>query len=212
MYNFLELEEIGALAGIAIFYLVILGIAGIAGLVFYILQAIGIYKMGKSLNVSAPWLSFIPVANSFALGRIASKYVKKDGKNSVNFGVWLLVLEILMYILLVAFIACTVIGVISIIGFAEDAAISDSAMSLEMFKGFIPVIILYVILLAVEITYLVLFYVSLWRIFSIFSAQNATLFTVLSIFFTFLYPIFLFIVRNDKPTLAYPERMGFENL
>lgn len=212
MYNFPEFEDLGALAGIALVYLVIFGIAGIAGLVFYLLQSIGVYKMGKSLNVSAPWLSFIPVANTFALGRIASKYVKRDGRNSANFGVWLLVLEILMVILLVAFIACTVIGVISIIGFAEDAAISDAPMSLEMFKGFIPVIILYVALLAVEITYLVLFYVSLWRVFSIFSAQNATLFTVLSIFFSFLYPIFLFVVRNDKPALTYPERMGFENL
>ena len=212
MFNIFGMEQLEELAEIGLFFLVVLGISGIVGLVLYLLQAIGIYKMGKSLNVSAPWLSFIPVVNSFALGRIASKYVKKDGKNSANFGVWLLLLEILMYILLVAFIVCAVIGVTSVIAFAEDAAMSDAPMSLEMFKGFIPVIILYVVLLAIEITYLVLFYVSLWRIFGIFSAQNATLFTVLSIFFTFLYPIFLFVVKNDKPTVTYPERMGFENL
>lgn len=198
--------------GSILLFLVIYGVAGIAGLVLYLLQAIGLYKMGKSLGACAPWISFIPIASTFAFGRIASKYVKKDGKNSANFGVWLLILEILMYALLIALIVFLVIALIAVAGYADNAAADHSAMTLDMFSAFIPVIVLYVALLGIAVTYEILYFVALWRIFSIFSASNATLFTVLSIFFTFLFPIFIFAVRNARPTLTYAERLGFEKL
>ena len=191
---------------------IIFSFTGIVELVFFILQAIGIYKMGKKLGVPAPLISFIPVVSSFAFGRIANKYVKREGKKSANFGVWLLIFQISLYILLIASIVCLVISIISISGYAYSTISDGSEMKLEMFASFIPVIILYVVMLGIAITYQVIYYVAMWRIFSIFSVNNADLFLVLSVFFPIIAPIFIFIIKNNKPTLTYPERMGFENL
>jgi len=214
MFNISDFAEFSEFAGVSILFFAIYAVAGLIGLVFFFLQATGIYKMGKQLGVSAPWLSFIPfpIFSTFAFGRIASKYIKRDGKKSANFGVWLLVIDIIMIFLLVALIVCLVIGVTSIIGYADNAAAENTAMTFEMFSAFIPVIILYVVMLGIAITYQVIYYVAMWRIFSIFSVNNADLFLVLSVFFPIIAPIFIFIIKNNKPTLTYPERMGFENL
>ncbi len=198
--------------GTILIFAVIGGISGIIGLVFYILQAIGIYKMANSLGIAYPWISFIPVANSYTFGKVASRYIKRDGSASAKFEIWLLVLQILMTITAILLVITAIIAIVSIVGFADAAILDDSAMTLSMFSSFIPVIILYVVTFGLALAYNIIYYVALWRIFSIFSADNATIFTVLSVLFNILPPIFLFVIRNSNPTVTYDQRMGFEEL
>ena len=56
--------------------------------------------------------------------------------------------------------------------------------------------------------YTVLHYVAFWRIVASFDNSNATLYTVLSVFFSFLDPIFLFIIRNKQPVFDPRERFA----
>lgn len=175
----------------------------------FILNGIGIHKMSKSLELPFGWLGFVPVISLFQIGKIGQTYVKRDGKPSAKFSIWLLLSGIAMYIIAAVLTFVTIIFVFSVIGYAETAIDSGDAMRIEMFTGIIPLIILCVMLFAVEITYIVLYYVNLWRVFSIFDNKNATLFTVLSILFPFLASIFVFVIRNKQPKVTYIERMGY---
>lgn len=203
---FSELFEFLSVFGI--FY----GIVALLGLALFILGGYAIFEMSKKADIKYPFLGFIPVLQSFALGRIAEKYVKRDGNKSAKFGTILLVLNILQFIISIVFIVFSVIAILSIIVNVEDAIASDLEVTLSMFSSFIPVIISYFILFAVAISYSVFYYVSLWRVFSIFDNHNATLYLVLSIFFSFLAPIFLFVIRNNIPAFDYKSRLGYFEL
>lgn len=195
-------------AFVAVFgILFILGFA--VQIALYILNGIGICKMSSSLNISLGWLGFVPVASLFQIGRIGQSYVKRDGRPSAKFSLWLLVCGIAMYIIAAVLTVFTVLFAFSLISFAEAAIENGDAMRIEMFAGIIPVIILCFILFAIEITYIILYYVNLWRVFSIFDNKNATLFLVLSIIFPFLASVFVFVIKNKEPKVTYNERMGY---
>jgi len=200
------LEVLGAFVAI---YGIFALIGGAVRLVLYILNALGIMNMSDSLGINLSWLGFIPVASLFQMGRIGERYVKRDGRPSAKFSIWLLISGILMAILAILLVVFTVVFVISTMSYAEEAINGNSPMNIDMFAGAIPVIIVTILLLAVEVTYFILYYVNLWRIYAIFDNNNATLFLVLSIFFSFLAPIFMFIIRNKEPKVTYNERMGF---
>ncbi len=204
------LNEMGISTEFIAIYSVILAASTFIGIICYILQAIGLFKMGKSLSISNPWLSFIPVANIFSLGRVAQKYVKRDGSSSAKFSIWLLVLYILNFVVGCATIIFLFKFIFSIAGYATNAIVDETALTAEMFSGFIPVLILYIIILAISITYQVLYYIALWRVFAIFNNEQATLFLVLSLFFNILPPIFIIAISGAEPKLTYEERIGFD--
>lgn len=204
-----ELTEV--LGSAIIVYGIIGSFSSFIGIALFVLNGIGLYDMAKKMNLSNPWISFIPFANVFALGRIAERYVKREGTKSAKFSVILLGFYIVQFISIIIFIAFTVFALISLIAKAEMVINDDSSMALSMFNVVIPVIIFYFILLAVAVTYNVIYYVAYWRVMSIFCNENATLFTVLSVLFSFLAPIFIFVNRNREPKVTYAERMNFEN-
>ena len=212
MYNIPEgildefLEPVMSLLGV---YMGFAGITLLAQIALFVLNGLGIYKMSQKLNISAGWLGFIPIISVFATGRVAEKYQKRDGKPSAKFSIWLLITYILSLICAVILVVLTVAFVISVITVAIDAVNNGTELEMADFAGVIPVIALTVITLVASIVYIVLYYISLWRMFSLFDNANATLYLVLSIFFGFLAPIFTFIIRNKEPKLTYNERMGY---
>lgn len=215
MNNAFMMEELlSALGAFIALYGAIFAIAGVWNIVLFVLKGIGLYEMSVKMGLKNPWLSFIPVVSNFSLGRIAQRYVKKDGSASAKFGVILIVLNAVMYILAAIFSIITIIALGKIILSASNAATEDIAMTLEMFYPLIPVIVLYFVLFACAIALNIIWYVAFWRVCAIYENTNATLFTVLSIFFNFLGSIFLFIIRNKEPKFTFEERIqlpSFEN-
>jgi len=201
-------EILAAAGGIIAVYGIILGLCSCAGIVLFLLQGFGLYEMSKTLELKNPWLAFIPIVSVFSLGRVGQKYIKQDGTRSAKFGAILLCLYIVEYVLAIAFIVMFIVAIVLIVSNAESVIASDAGMTLQMFSSLIPVIILYFITMAVAIACSILYYIVLWRVYSIFDAPNATLFIVLSIFFNFLPPIFLFVIRKHQAKLTYNERMG----
>ena len=65
------------------------------------------------------------------------------------------------------------------------------------------------VLIGVLIAYVVIYYVALWRIFAAFDYNNATVYFVLSIVFSFLGPIFLFVLRNKQPVFDPREHFNY---
>lgn len=198
--------------GALIFVLLVVLISGGLSLAMYLFQALGIYKMGKNMGFKAPWLSFIPIANSYALGRIAETYVKADGRPSAKFSKILLTLCIILEVIAIAFMVVAVVLVasefITYNFYYED--VTDVSSSLMSVAGITMLIIGYFAILGVSIAYSIIAYIAHWRIFALYSPNNATLYLVLSIFFSFLSPIFLFMLRNNVPKFTAEQRMNMQ--
>ncbi len=179
--------ESAATAGVAIIGVILL-IASAVSIAMYLFQAIGLYRMGKRLNISAPFLSFIPIANIYVLGRVAQEPVY--GKKRLPYGWILLGLTLGTNLISLSSILGTVRYIIE---FAERATIEDvfEAFVLSyLAKSFLTVV--------ASVAYTIFYYITLYHLYKNFNPENATLFLVLSIFFGFLTPFFIFASRN-KP-------------
>lgn len=176
----------------------------IIALAMYLLEAVGLYGMAKSSGIGRPWRGFVPFANTFLFGKIAERYVKKDGKRSAKFGGLLLAFEILTLIFSIATMAF-VIGMIFVLATAEN----DSELAYSILAPMVAMLISCFLLMGVAIAYVVIYYVALWRIFTAFDYNNATVYFVLSILFSFLGPIFLFVLRNKQPVFDPREHFNY---
>lgn len=195
-------SDLMVFAGIMLVYFAFFSIIAVA---LYLLQAFGLYGMAKGSGIGRPWRGFIPFANTFLFGKIAERYVKKDGKKSAKFGGLLLAFEILTAVFAVAVFAF-VINAFSVL-FAH--MLTDSEITVAIGYSFVPVIIFFLVFTVAAIAYAVMYYVALWRIFAAFDYHNATVYLVLSIVFSFLGPIFLFVLRNKQPVFDTREHFSY---
>lgn len=194
-------SELAIFSGIMLVYFAFFGIIALA---MYLLEAFGLYGMAKGSGIGKPWRGFIPFANTFLFGKIAERYVKKDGKKSAKFGGLLLAFEILTLVL--AFVTMTfVISMIFVLATAENETELANSIIVPIFAMLISCFVL----VGVSIAYLVIGYVALWRIFTAFDYNNAIVYFVLSILFSFLGPIFLFVLRNKQPVFDTREHFKY---
>ncbi len=175
------MPAIGGIFLIVIFaFLFVMLAFAVVSLIF---QGIGIMKMHEKLGLKGGWLAFIPILNSFAMGRVAEQYIKENGKKSAKFSIILLVCQI------VSFFFAFAMGVILGIGTAFLPA------------SIYAIINLVFTLLAYGLSFIasVIAYIALWRVFAIFSNKNATLYLILSIFVSVVQPFLIFAIRNKEP-------------
>ncbi|MBQ7726778.1 MAG: hypothetical protein IJT66_06510 [Clostridia bacterium] len=190
-------------------------ISCLVALVLYLLRAFGVYKMAKTAGVNLPGLAFVPIINNWTFGAVAQKYVKRDGSRSAKFSVILLVLRIASMVLSVALCAAAVVAIVRFIAFVTPTVGGTVPVPGEIpvppadaFTVFIPTVFLSFLTSAVGLAFSITHYVALWRICNAFDYGNGTLFTVLSVFFNFLEPIFLFLLRNKQPNFDYRAQMN----
>lgn len=195
-------SELAIFSGIMLVYFAFFGIIA---LVMYLLEAFGLYGMAKGSGIGKPWRGFIPFANTFLFGKIAERYVKKDGKKSAKFGGLLLAFEILTLVFVAAFFVFFIN--MCVILFADMN--SEAEITIAIGRTVIPMIFSCLVLVGVSIAYAVMYYVALWRIFTAFDYNNATVYFVLSILFSFLGPIFLFVLRNKQPVFDPKEHFNY---
>lgn len=195
----------GELIGFAGIMFVYFAFIGIVALVMYLLEAIGLYGMAKGSGIGSPWRGFVPFANIFLFGKIAEKYQRRDGKPSAKFGGLLLAFEILTLVFVAAFFVFFIN--MCVILFADLN--SEAEITIAIGRTVIPMIFSSLVLVGVSIAYAVMYYVALWRIFAAFDYNNATVYLVLSIVFSFLGPIFLFILRNKQPVFDPKEHFNY---
>ncbi len=188
--------------GFLVFYIVYLLLVLGVSIAMYLLQAFGIYTMGKNMGFKHPWLSFIPYANVYAFGKVAETYVKPDGRPSAKFSKILLTLEIVLAAIAVLMFVVLVVVLVA------NAASLDEPTTEAVLSIVIPILLFYLAIIGVAIAYSIVFYIALWRIFALYDFKNATLYLVLSIFISFLSPIFLFILRKKIPKFTLDQRLN----
>lgn len=180
----------------------LIGVA--VSLVLWALESIGICVMSEKEGLKNPWYSFIPFFSAFALGRLGAGFKKKNGSVTKNRGKLLLTLNIVLAASLVLIMLVVFAGIIPI-------AVSD-ALGYQLTGPLIALLsiclILYLAVFALAVVYLVFTYISVYNIFLKFNNQMAVCFTVLSIVFPILMPIFLFVSRNKAPVHSVDELNG----
>ena len=199
------MEELGFFF---VYYMVTLLISLVISIGSYLLTAFGIFNMGKSLGVKNPWLSFIPYANIYAFGRIAEHYNKKDGRPSAKFSKILLILNIVTVVVALGLIIAILVGaVLEAISHPDMNAYFESEEFAVngLYTFILPLLLGTLVIMGLAIANAIITYVALWRIYSIFDPETATVYLVLSIFFSILQPIFIFILRNKQPQIFMPQ-------
>lgn len=197
-------EELGAIfavfGAVALFILIIWLIVLAYLVVVYILSSIATYKISKSRGYKNAWLAWVPVANSYVLGSIADSIDGYNGKRSYY-------RHLLLWGSLLPVVVNTIISIVGFsMGFASEFATEEAlggavAMSL-------PVMIpLYILAMAIPFAVMIISYIVHYKIYADYAPKSATTYLVLSIFFNFLPPFFLFSLRN-KPSVSLSRAQG----
>lgn len=90
MYN--DYAAYGGLAALGVGMLIFMIIVLAFGVLTYVLQALGMYRMAERRGLPNPWMAWVPFTNMWLLGSIADDANAKTGKNSR----WNLILLLLM--------------------------------------------------------------------------------------------------------------------
>ncbi len=150
----------------------ILIIVFLIGLVMYLLQSIGLYKIGQRAGIQNSWLAFIPPFNLYIMGKVLGPdRVRFLGQNITN-------PEVLMP--LTPFI----MGAIA--PFTSTASGGVGAL-------------LYLIFLVVNILGAIFLLVCNYQFLKMFKGDSAKLLFVVSIIFPIVWPFIIFSMRNSDP-------------
>ena len=205
----LSAEDLEILSGLAVIYGVAFLFSLAISVVCYVFNGLGLYKMGKNLGISSPWMAWVPVVSSLLFGKIASKYIKKDNKPSAKFGGWLMGLNITNIVLYIGSIVSFVFVFGNALILAESAQGNPESFPTELLASLMSFLMLILLLFACAVAYTVIYYIALWRIYAIFDNSTATVFLVLSILFSVATPFLLFALRNNRPSFTYFDRIGY---
>ena len=156
------------------------GVAPLLSLAIYVFTALALYTMARRRGIAAPWLAWIPVANLWLLGSLSDQYRYLTWGQVKHKRVVLPVLEIVTGALSGALVGCAVWV------FAADG----SAASLGALLA--AVLLTCGTAIALGVGKLM----ALYDVYASCDPRNAALYLVLSVFFRFLKPVFLFVSRN----------------
>ena len=119
-------------------FVIFSAVAAAIGIILYILRAIGIYKMSKTAGLEYPWLSFIPVASSYTLGRLAEKYRKTPTEKPFKYSILLLVMHIIEKIVAIVFFVLFCFISVETVRTVISVAMYDGEIDPNMALALIP--------------------------------------------------------------------------
>ena len=170
----------------------------ILGIATYVLTALALQTMAKNRGLSKSWLAWIPVVNVWLLGSLSDQYqYVVRGKYRAKRR-WLLILNILKVgltaVLTGIALAMGIKGMIGSLGGMAD--LLDLTALLAVACG------------GISITYMLLYFMALYDVYTSMDPDTNTLFLVLSILIPVTKPFFLFFCRNKESGM--PPRRACE--
>ncbi|MBQ6826131.1 MAG: hypothetical protein IJP34_05695 [Clostridia bacterium] len=170
------------------------GIFLIAG-ISYLLESIAFFKIGQRRLIPNSWLSFIPIANYWVVGKIVEDYDLKQQNIKRNWAKTLLILVIAGPALaIVSYIALllTAMGM----GIFADTLVDESAII-----GILPIFILFYIVFLVAVVIMsafsILTAICVFKIFESLKPEKAIKYILLFMIVPLAGPILLFKNRNE---------------
>ncbi len=177
----------------------------LSGVATYILLGLAIMMMGQKLGVKYPWLSWIPVANSYAFGKVAETPDKprKTGRTMLTLRIVVCGLGILTCV------SAVILGVnIALYDHISDspaAIIISSIMTVALLMG----------MAGVAIAYSVVYYMAFYRITKLFAGEKYLTYFLLGFIPVFIglsvaTPIVLMVLASKEPNPAAMYPYGFD--
>ena len=168
----------------------------------YVFLAIGLYTMARRREMKIAFLAFIPFASTYLVGRlIMDKSVRGKFRPDL-FCLVAMIVEIAYFaVQLICDIAALPI-LVNVWGskitqeIAEEMLLTDTAEFALLYEKFYP------LLVAGEAAGFVIRFLKVVYAFLLFrryAPKYALLYTILPVFFTILWPIFVFVVRKKSP-------------
>lgn len=162
------------------------------GLALWLFRSWSIYQISKRRGLSNPWLSWIPVGQDWMVGSISDQYqylVRGKVTNRRKVMLWLSIIACALSIAIVAM----VVVLMGEMGMALSGYYVDevfiAGLGIAMFLiGMIDV--------GIAVALFVFLCMSKYDLYRSAEPKNAVAYLVVSIFFSILDPVFLFICRN----------------
>ena len=170
---------------------VVLLICAVIGIASYVMTSLSLYTIAKRRNINHAWLAWIPVASYWTLGSIADEYDERNGLKKR----WAKTLVALYVIFYVAFIVVYVAALLTM--YLGIRGTSDWEMQIANMVT--PIIVLYLLLVAVMIfamVFSVCYYISLYKIFESTVPKHSLLCMIISILVPLGLPICLMCCRK----------------
>lgn len=169
------------------------GVAPLVSIAIYVFTALSLYTIARRRGIACPWLAWVPVANLWLMGSLSDQYrYLTQGQirhKRISLPVW----KGTGWVLTGGIVG----GVIAAFAGAGVGAI-------------LTVLCLALAVVCVAIVYVVLYFMALYDVYASCDPQNAAVYLVLSIFFRFLVPVFLFLSRNLEKGMP-PRKETAEN-
>jgi hypothetical protein len=154
------------------------------------------YTIAKRRGIRHPWLSWLPIGNTWILGSISDQYQYVAKGNIRSRRKVLLGLSIAVCVLMIVYYIYRVIAIIGLIIFEYQPT--------DMWGGFLLEIGFVLAMGTLGIINAVFTYMAYYDLFDSCNPKHSVVFLVLGIFFSFLLPFFVFACR--KKDLGMPPR------
>ena len=201
---------------IVVLSLIIGLVSGVIGIALYVMMSWGMYSISKRRGISKPWLSWIPLGNSWMVGAISDHYQlvvngKQKSKRKILLG-----LPIAMYLVYGVMMAAYVVLMVVTVGAAgqssgvgPEAATASASLLLPMLMLLVMIVLLGV-MLVIAVVYSVFTYIALFDLFRSCNPDTGVLFLILSIVLG-INGFFVFLDRNKDLGMPVVDD-GFEAL
>ena len=193
-----------------IFYIVFMSVMLILALAGYLFKGFGMYGIAKKMNISAPWLAFIPIASNYLQGRLAGEFITVGNKEFKNPALWTLFVPIIYYAVfyIVYFIFLFAVVLQSINGLIEESP----AVVLNLISSLIVFFVVILIFAIVGDTLVnLIFGLVRFNIHKKYQDDNtALLHMLLGMFIPLYQSVYFFVLRNKMPLYEQQLQMKSE--
>ena len=165
-------------------------------IVCFIFKGLAIRYMAKQKGFKKLWMAFVPFLNYYLLGKVLGKAIIW-GQPIKNVGLWVAILSAVQFVLSTLLTIGNISVYLEYLGYTVEYT-SKFVERWVMGQGLLYAITYYVSLI-VDLAYIVLHVSLVFLAFRKYNPQRAFLFSILSVFFSDLFGIFLFVSRKNKP-------------
>lgn len=211
-YDFFYSYDSGEMLGLILFYvLYMIAVCGFS-IAMYIFRSMGMYAIATRRGLKHAWFAWVPVVDQYLLGCVSDQYqyvVKGKVKSRRK---WLLGLNIVMAVLILAFVL-SVIGMIFNVAGAAMNGLGNHHIAGKAMDAALGILGLSLPLTGVAIGAAVIRYMAMYDLYASCDPKNSTMYLVLSILFGVTEPFFLFFNRNKDegmPPRREPEQPVWE--
>ena len=196
-------EQVVGAIGVAL--LAVVAIAAVIGLVFYIFEAIGLYRMARGCGLSAPGLAFVPIANAMILGQLARRGCQAYGKRGLPYPVLLPLGQVLCIFLSAAMCVSSLQLLWNTLFPLIAGENLSAAMEARVISAGVSLMLIGMVLFVVSMATAVFVYMALYQVYRLFSPENTVLYMLLSILLPVTTPFILFAIRHRQPGAPAPS-------